>query len=262
MPIGATIAGVASVGSALIGSSAAKSAADAQATAQGNALTAQNANFKSALDFQKSAFDTAKGAINPYVDAGKSVLPTLQQLLTPGASQTDVLSQLPGFKFQSEYGTMATTNALAARGLGGSGGALTRGISDYNQGLAGTSFQSLVDAMQRYGNMGASAAGTLASAAGQAGANVGGLTANTNNTIGTTYGNIGNANAAGILGSSNALQGGLNGVGNSTTNALMLSKLLPGGGNEAFGGDANGIYGGSSSSPLAGLTAADYGPGF
>ena len=243
MPIGATIAGVASVGSALIGSSAAKDAASAQAAAQTNALNAQNANFNSALDFQKSAFGTAKDALNPYVQSGASVLPTLQKLLTPGQSQTDVLSQLPGFQFQSQYGTMATTNALAARGLGGSGGALTRGISDYNQGLAGTSFQSLVNALQAYGNMGTSAGGALASAAGTAGANVGNLTANTNNTIGTTQTNIGNANAAGILGSSNALQGGLNGVGNSTVNALMLSKILGGGGSAGGGG---GIYGSSA----------------
>jgi hypothetical protein len=141
---------------------------------------------------------------------------------------------------------MATTNALAARGLGGSSGPLARGISDYNQGLAGTSFSSLVNALQTYANMGTTAAGSLANAAGTAGANVGGLTASTNNTIGTTQSNIGNANAAGILGSGNAVQNGINGVGNIPMNALLLNKYLSrnsGAGAGAAG--SNGIYGSS-----------------
>lgn len=213
------------------------------------------------MGFQKDAFKTAQGGLNPFITAGQNVLPTLQSLLTPGQSQTDTLSKLPGFQFQSQYGTMATTNALAARGLGGSTGPLARGISDYNQGLAGTSFGSLVNALQSYSNMGTSAAGALASAAGTAGGNVGNLTANTNNTIGNTYGQIGSANASGILGSSNALQGGLQGSANSTVNALLFSKLLNQG-NPATGGDPNGIYGGSSSNPLPGLSASDYGSGF
>jgi hypothetical protein len=187
----------------------------------------------------------------------------LQSLLTPGPSQTATLSQLPGFQFQSQYGTMATTNALAARGLGGSTGPLAMGISNYNQGLAGTSFSSLVNALQAYGNMGTSAAGSLASAAGTAGSNVGNLTANTNNTIGTTETNLGNASAAGILGSANALSSGLTGAASSTTNALLLSKLLnPDSANAATGGDPNGVYGGSSNAPLPGLTSSDYGTGF
>lgn len=242
MPIAAVIGGVASIGSAVIGSSAAKDAANAQAAAQTNALNSQNANFNSALDFQKKAFGTAQTALNPFISSGSSVLPTLQSLLTPGASQTQTLSQLPGLQFQSQYGTMATTNALAARGLGGSTGPLARGISDYNNGMAGTSFSSLVNALQAYGNMGTSAAGSLASAAGTAGSNVGNLTSNTNNTIGTTETNLGNANASSILGSANALSSGLTSGANSTTNALLLSKLLspPG---------SSGIYGSSSSVP-------------
>jgi hypothetical protein len=200
-------------------------------------------NFNNALNFQKSAFNTAETAVNPFINSGASVLPTLQSLLTPGPSQTATLSQLPGFQFQSQYGTMATTNALAARGLGGSTGPLAMGISNYNQGLAGTSFSSLVNALQAYGNMGTSAATGLAGAAGVAGQNVGNLTANTNNTIGTTETNLGNANAAGILGSANALSSGLTGAASSTTNALLLSKLLGGSTTGAGGGSGGGIYG-------------------
>lgn len=257
MPIGATIGAIGALGSAGIGAYSASKAADAQVAAQNNALTSQNANFNSALDFQKSAFGTATNALSPYSTAGASVLPTLQGLLTPGASQTSILSQLPGFQFQSQYGTMATTNALAARGLGGSTGPLARGISDYNNGLAGTSFTNLVNSLQGYANMGTSASGALASAAGAAGSNVGNLTANTNNTIGNTETNIGNSTAAGILGTGNALSSGLTGSASSATNALLLSKLLPG----AAGG--GGIYGstGPGSSFMGGGSPSGYGTG-
>jgi hypothetical protein len=259
LPTGAAIAGIASIGSAVIGSNAASSAANAQATAQNNALTAQNANFNSGLQFQKDAFGTAQTALNPFINSGSSVLPTLQSLLTPGPSQTATLSQLPGFQFQSQYGTLATTNALAARGLGGSTGPLVQGISNYNQGLAGTSFSSLVNALQAYGNMGTTAAGSLANAAGTAGANVGTLTANTNNTIGTTNTNIGNANASGILGSANAVSGGLTGASNTTTNALILSKLLGGSATGAGAGSGGGIYGTTQAASPTGLSTTGTG---
>lgn len=210
-------------------------------------MQAQNQNFNSALDFQKGAFDTAKGALNPFITQGTNLLPTINSLLTPGASQTDTLSKLPGFQFQSQYGTMAATNALAARGLGGSAGPVGRAISDYNNGLAGTSFNNYVSQLLQGAQLGSGSAGALASAAGTAGGNVGNLTANTNNTIGTTLTGIGNAQAAGTLGTANAISGGLTGSANAYTNNALLSRLLP---NSPGGSTASGIYGsGGSASP-------------
>ena len=112
MPIGAAISGVAALGSAGIGALASSSASQAQVAAQQNALNSQNTNFNNALQFQQGAFNTAQTALNPFIQSGSSVLPTLQSLLTPGASQTATLSQLPGFQFQSQYGTMATTRPI------------------------------------------------------------------------------------------------------------------------------------------------------
>lgn len=202
-------------------------------------------------------FDTAKGALQPFIDSGSSVLgslkdeatgasgtfmDTLKGLINPGTA-ANVLSTLPGFQFQQQYGTQAVTNALAARGLGGSGGALTRGVGDYVTGLAGTSWQNAVqsllsgaglkiNALQGFANTGANAAGNLAGGAISSG-----------NAQAQTLGNIGNAQAAGTLGTANALSGGLTGGANSITNALLLGKLLPGG---APGGTSSGggIYGG------------------
>ncbi len=221
MPVSAGISALGGVVSGALGYFGSKNASNAQVQQQQNAIAAQ-----------EDMFNRAQGALQPYINSGQSVLPTLQALLTPGASQTATLQSLPGFKFQSEWGNLAATNALAARGLGGSSGPLAKAISDYNQGLAGTSFGNLTGMLQTYANMGSGAAGALAGNATQTGAN-----------LASTYGNIGNAQASGILGGTNALSGAVGGVANSASNALLLSSLL-----QARGSNMNpstgGIYGG------------------
>lgn len=225
MPIGAVISGAASIGGALIGSSASSKASAQQVAAQ-----------REALAQQKEMFGVAKGALSPYYTAGTGVLPTLQALITPGTSAA-TLATMPGFKFQSEYGTNAAMNALAARGLVGSPGPLSRAVSDYNTGLAGTYWKDAVNALQGFAGMGSSAASAL-----------GGVAGNFSAQIGQTMGNIGNAQAAGTLGSANALAGGLTGGANSVTNAMLMNRLLPG------AGGSGSIYGANfaeTSSPFS-----------
>jgi hypothetical protein len=230
--IAAGVGAAGSIGGALIGSNASKNASDQQAAAQRQALAQQQALYNQGLS-------TASGALQPFISAGQSVLPTLQGLLTPGPSQTNTLSQTPGFQFQSQYGTLAATNALAARGQGASAGPLATAISQFNNGLAGTTWQNTVNALQSYGNMGASAAGTFGTAA------LGGAI-NAGNAQAGTIGNIGNAQAAGTLGSANALSTGINGVTSSASNALLFNRM--------FGNQGNsGIY----SSNSGGFTPQD-----
>lgn len=240
MAVAALIAGglgaAGSIGSSLINSNAASSASQQQVAAQQAALAQQQSLYSQGLG-------TAQSALNPYVQAGQSVLPTLQSLLTPGASQTATLSQLPGFQFQSQYGTMATTNALAARGLGGSTGALAEGISNYNQGLASTSYNNLVSQLQGFANTGASSAGTLGTAA------LGGAI-NSGNAQASTLGNIGNAQASGTLGSAGALGNGLTSATGSATNSLLLGQVLQ---NNANGG--SGLYGPSQIANIGNMNA-------
>src|ERR1017187_8364286 len=98
MPVTGLIA-AATIGGGL-GAYGSITAAQTQASAQ-----------KQALAQQQSMFGTAQTALNPYITAGQNALPALSALTTPGASQTQALSQMPGFQFQSQYGTMAAQNA-------------------------------------------------------------------------------------------------------------------------------------------------------
>lgn len=213
MPTTALIAGglgaAGSLGGALIGANASQNAANAQVTAQEQGLAQQKALYNQGLG-------VAQNSLQPFISAGQSVLPTLQGLLTPGTSAA-TLSQMPGFQFQQQYGTMAATNALAAKS-GASAGPLATAISNYNNGLAGTTWQNTVNALQGFANTGAGAAGTLGTAA------LGGAI-NEGNAQAGTLGNIGNASASGILGSANALSGGLSGATGGINNALLFSAI-------------------------------------
>lgn len=207
----AGIGAAGAVGSSLISSSAASKASQQQVAEQQQALTQQQQLYNQGLG-------TATNALQPFVSAGQSVLPTLQGLITPGANQNALLSQTPGFQFASQYGTMAATNALAAK-TGPSAGPLATAISQYNQGLASGQFQNIVGDLQGFAGLGENAAGTLGTAA------LGGAV-NEGNAQAGTLGNIGNAQAAGTLGSAAALSGGITGATGSASNALLLNQLL------------------------------------
>ena len=151
---------------------------------------------------QMMMLQKAQNALKPYYTAGQSMLPTLENLLTPGKSAA-ALAQMPGYQFQQQMGNLATTNQLAAQGLGGSGGPLGVALSNYNQGLAGTYYMNSVNALQNFANMGAGAAGNFGNIAAQVGGQ-----------LGQSAQNGANALAAGQLGQANALAGGINSLGN------------------------------------------------
>lgn len=203
------------IGAGVVGAGASIASGVMSSNASQKAANTQLQGTQAALSTQQNMFDQAQNALSPYIQAGQNVLPTLQNLLTPGPSQTSTLSQLPGFQFQSQWGTRAAQNALAAQGLGGSTGPVAKAISDYNNGLAGTYYGSYVNQLQQFANSGMGAASSLA-----------GNAINAGNAQAQTQQAGANASAAGTLGSANALSGAVNGIGNSASNALLFSTLM------------------------------------
>lgn len=194
-----------------------------------------------------------------------SPLSALLRLTTPGANMSETLEQTPGFQFTRDMGLKAVGNRLAARGLGGPGGAMARGAADYTTGLASNTWQSVVEALRNsltsgagvLGNAltsGTSAIGSgLTSGAGilqnlfssgsnalanlvSGGANAAGSLLGGANTAGGLIGNnmvgIGNANA----GAATATGGALAGLGNTVTTAMLMQRLMGGSGGINVGG--------------------------
>lgn len=225
-----------SIGSALIGANASQNAASQQVALQQQALAQQQSLYNQGLSTQSGYVGQAQGALNPFISAGQGAAGTLSNLLTPGNSAA-ALSQMPGFQFQSQYGTMAAQNALAAKS-GASAGPLAAAISQYNNGLAGTQYFNTVNALQGLTNTGAGAAGTLGNVYGSAGNAALGGSIQAGNSQASTLGNIGNAQATGTLGTANALSGGLNGATGGISNSLLLGAL----GNNGGLSGGNGLY--------------------
>ena len=230
-------AGGAILGAGALGAGASIFSGYEQSQAAKSASQTQAQLGEQALSQQQGYFNTAKGALQPFIDSGSSVLPTLQKLLTPGADMSQVLSQIPGFKFAQQYGQKAITNQATSRGL--SGNALTAG-ADYATGSANSAFSGIVQALLSQAGLGSSAAGSLAGAAGTTGGQVG-----------STLTGIGSALGAGTLGSANAIAGGVTGAtnaaggaANSYMNYSLLQSLLNknnGGGTGIFSGQPSTI---------------------
>lgn len=223
MPVSAAIIGgaglIGGIGSAVIGSNAAKDAANAQEQA---ALSAQN--------LQMQMFDKAQAAEQPYNTIGQGAVNTLGGLYgingtnagtgTPTAQSLNAFTQSPDYAFALQQGTQAMQRSAAAGGTLLSGGQLKAG-QEFGQGLASQQYGNYYNRLLSLSQLGQSAATGISNAALNAGGQIG-------NSIQAG----GQAQASGIVGSANAISGGLSGATGGIATAALLSKL-GGGGNSS-----------------------------
>ena len=223
------VLGGAMLGSALLGSNA-----------SGNAANAQMQAANQANDTQLQMFNTAQQNLQPYMAAGTPALSKLSDLLgtsgntgaagygsltAPFTNQTFQNYVSPAYNFQLQQGDQALQNSQAATDGVLSGSAL-KGLINYNQNMATTAYQNAFNNYQtQTGNIYQRLSGLVgigqASASGNAanamttGANVGA------NTV-----QAGNAAAAGIMGSNNAITGAIN----NGAGYYMLNQMMNNGG--------------------------------
>lgn len=225
------ISAAGSVGSSLIGSHAA-----------GSAAKSQEDSAQQALDFQKQVYGDQKANQQPFVDAGQANIGKLMSDISASkygtgsnpnfvAPTADEAKATPGYQFTSDQGTSAILKGAA--GLGGSiNGGTLKALDTYNTGLADSTYQqtynnflstynaNLTKQNQEFNEMyqpavlGENAASNINATGTQAAANVGNLMTQQ-----------GNAQAAGTIGSANAIQSGIGGATNGVLNAYLLSKL-------------------------------------
>lgn len=235
--IGTAVAGVA--GSAM-SSSAANSAANTQANAANNA---------SALQWQQ--FQQMQQNLRPYMQLGSSSIPGLQSQLgqlgnmnfsfNPTESQ---LEQTPGYQFTLQQGLKGVDNAASAKGLNLSG-AQMKGIGQYTTGLADQTYQqqyqnALQNFMTNYG-VSSDQYNRLSGLVGlgqNAAAGVGNAGLQTANTAGNYLTSGANAQAAGTIGSANAINSGL---GSVAQGGLLYSLLKQGNSGSIYGNAYNGF---------------------
>lgn len=241
--IGGGLGAAGSITSGILGSKAAGNAADEQATAEQNALSEQ-----------EKIFGEQQANAQPYLDAGKSGLSALMSALQSGkfgagsgptapgqfvAPTLEQAQQTPGYQFTAQQGTKGILEGAGAAGGAISGGTL-KALDSFNTGLADSTYQNIYgNALSSYGanlqdyqaqlqGQAQQFAQLLAPA--QLGENA---VSSINNTatqqsqnIGQVMQNIGSTQAAGTVGSTNAITGAIGSGTGSISQSLLLPQYL------------------------------------
>lgn len=214
MPIAAPlIIGGATLGAGLIGASASRTASNQQADAAQNALNAQ-----------ENMFQQTQANFAPYLNVGQGATYTLGSLYGIGQNGStgntpdfSGFTNSPDYAFAQSQGNLGLQRYENANGLALSGGAL-KDVAQFNQGLATQQFGNYYNRLLSLSQLGAGAASSSAGSA-----------ANFSGQIGNSTQAIGQAQAAGTVGSANAITGGVNsGITNSLLyNAINRSSYAP-----------------------------------
>lgn len=184
-------------GSALLGASAAKSAAKTQAASADQATQLQREMFNKQLELQQ-----------PFQEAGVNALAKMQKGVV-----SDYMD--PSYQFRLGEGMKALERQAAARGGLISGGAL-KAAQRYGQDYASQEFGNAYNRLAAMAGIGQTATGAMGNAAGNFGVNAG-----------QNYMGAANARASGYVGGANALTGGLNQYLNYTQGQNLLNALRP-----------------------------------
>jgi hypothetical protein len=215
-PVTGTIAAVATVGSSVIGSKAAKSAANTQAAAADRAMAQELAMY------EQSREDLA-----PYREQGYTALKDIEGLKPLFTAQfgPDQMAQYldPSMDFRRRLGEQTTARMLNVGGGAISGNTL-RGLEQFGQDFASTEYGN---AFNRFQNERTNIYNTLANIAGMGQNAVNTGVSSAQNLAAQQTGLLTGqaaAQAAGQMGSANAIAGGIGNIGNM---AFLSSMMRP-----------------------------------
>lgn len=251
------ISGGASIIGSLFGSHAATSAADRQAQTQ-----------QQALDFQKQQFSTNQANQAPFISAGGTSLSKIMELInsgqfgpgsipTPQGFQAPTLADAqnsPGYQFTQQQGNKGILQGASAAGGAVSGGTL-KALAGYDTNLANNTYgdvfsrafnthnaqladyqAALQGQAQGFGQLSG-----IASLGENAAAGAGNVGVQTGAQVGQTLSNLGTAQASGIVGSANAINGGLGSIASLAQLYGLINSQGVAGGSGAGGGGVAGL---------------------
>lgn len=246
------------VAAAIIGGSVASAAIGANASGKAASQQGQSAQF--ANNFSLGTYEQSQRDQRPYIDVGHTAESDILNGLHDGSlggtfnspngntftPDQFLQNQDPGYGFQLNQGQQALQNSQAAQS-GVLSGAALKGLIGYNQGMASTGYQNAYNRWlstnqnaysqwqgqqsNRYGML-----ANLSSLGENAAVGAGNSGVGYANGMANTAQAIGNAQAAGTVGTANAINSGIsNGSG-----YMYLNSLMNGGGNSSYDTGFNG----------------------
>jgi hypothetical protein len=215
-PVTGTIAAVATVGSSMMGASAAKKAAQTQADAADRAMAQELAMY-----------EQSREDLGPYRELGYTALGDIESRIPYFTSQfgDEQLRQYldPSMDFRRRLGEQTTARMLNVGGGAISGNTL-RGLEQFGQDFASTEYGN---AFNRFQNERTNIYNTLANIAGMGQNAVNTGVSSAQNLAAQQTGLLTGqaaAQAAGQVGSANAIAGGIGNIGNM---AFLSSMMRP-----------------------------------
>lgn len=219
MGVAGAIAGIGVVGSLAGGAMSAGAAKDAAGAMSGA--------YGKGIQFQQDVYHQGQEDLNPNIAAGHSALGNLLSFYglpggtgggTGAGSNFSQFQSSPFYQFPLQQSQLALNRNLAASGLTDSGGAL-RDATKLASGYASQGLQSYLSGLGGLVTSGQNASGSLLTGGNQSA-----------QTVGSLYGNQGQAQAGGIVGANNAWN-------NAFQNALPAVQNL---GQSAYGNSGSG----------------------
>lgn len=168
MPAAAIIGGVATIGGAIIGSSAQNKATKQAAQTAANTTAANNA-------LAQQIYGQNKATLDPYVGVGNKATGALNALLygNDNGASLSALQSSPGYQFRMNEGNRALNTGYAARGLLNSGAA-QKALLEYGQDYASGEYNNRFNQLASQQGVGLSAGSALAGVSTQYGNQVAG----------------------------------------------------------------------------------------
>ena len=230
------------LGGAVIGSVGSSNAANTQAGAQQQAAATQ-----------QQMFNTINSQEQPFMQAGYGATSMLNDLLgigtptgahgeaiRPGANGTEnnsglpagyltqqfnptqeQLEKYPGYQFQLQTGASGLQNANTP-GMGALSGSALKSLAGFNQGVAASNYGNYFNQYQQQQNNMVSRLSGIANIGQNAASNTGNAGSALGTGIAQSQAAAGASQAAGIVGSANAMSGGLNNM----ASYMMLNNLF------------------------------------
>jgi hypothetical protein len=211
--------------------------------AASKASSQESSALQQGINFQQGVFNTTQQNLSPFINSGNTALSSLMGLLGLGGSGQNAtaqsafngFAQTPSYQFPLQQGNLALNRQLASAGLSGSGAALKDAVQ-YNQGYASQGLGSYLSQLGGVSQLGQQSAVQLGSQGNQA-----------SSLLGNLFNQQGQAQAAGTIGSTNAITGALgqgiaglvgnnaNIGGQSSTLGSLVSGLGSAFGTSSFG---------------------------
>jgi hypothetical protein len=199
--------------------------------AAGKSADAYSRAGQQGIDYNKEMYGNVLGQNQPYMDLGQKGTNLYGQLadsgyLTAQPSMNDLTRLMPNYQFGLQQGMGQLNSQMNAAGGAVSGNAI-QGAQQFAQDYAGNQLGNAFNMYQANRSNVVSNVNALTGVGQQANQTVANMAGGTSANVGNQLSSIGNAQAAGIMGQSNAYTSGLSNISNYAMLYGMRSPSAP-----------------------------------